>query len=77
MLTSISGTVRFMKSLKFKSKRAGAFGCCGWNSEGVAVLKGELVEAGFQTMDEGIRSMWRRGKGGLASVEQPAGALLE
>ncbi len=77
VLTSVSGTVRYMKSLKFKGKKAGAFGCYGWSGEGVAVLKKELAEAGFQVVEESIRSMWKPDEKDLASAEQLAKALLK
>ncbi len=77
VLTSVSGTVRFMKSLKFKNKRAGAFGCYGWSGEGVAVLKKELAEAGFRIVDGSVRSLWKPDEEALASAEKLARALLE
>ncbi|MDN5358086.1 MAG: anaerobic nitric oxide reductase flavorubredoxin [Candidatus Methanomethylophilaceae archaeon] len=77
VLTSVSGTVRFMKSLKFKGKKAAAFGCYGWSGEGVAILKKELADAGFQVIDESIRSMWKPDEEDLASAEPLARALLE
>lgn len=76
VLTSVSGTVRFMKSLKFKGKKAAAFGCYGWSGEGVTILKRELTDAGFQVIDENIRSMWKPDEGDLASAESLVVALL-
>ena len=76
VLTSVSGTVRFMKSLKFKGKKAATFGCYGWSGEGVTILKRELTDAGFQVIDENIRSMWKPDEGDLASAESLVVALL-
>ncbi|MEA4977489.1 MAG: MBL fold metallo-hydrolase [Methanomassiliicoccaceae archaeon] len=76
VLTSVSGTVRFMKSLKFKGKKAATFGCYGWSGEGVTILKRELTDAGFQVIDENIRSMWKPDEGDLASAESLVMALL-
>lgn len=76
ILTSVSSTVRFMKSLKFRNKKAAAFGCYGWSGEGVAVLKKELAEAGFQVIGENVRSLWKPDEKDLDSVEPLIRALL-
>lgn len=48
----------FLKSLKFKNKKAAAFGCYGWSGEGVNILKERLKDAGFDVIDENIKSNW-------------------
>lgn len=58
MLHSISGFVHLMKELKFKKKKAAAFGCYGWSGESVKLLQEELGAAGFEIIDEGFRSLW-------------------
>ncbi len=58
MLHSISGFVHLMKELKFKKKKAAAFGCYGWSGESVKLLREELGAAGFEIIDEGFRSLW-------------------
>jgi len=47
-----------LKQLKFKKKRAAAFGCYGWSGESVKVLQAKLEDAGFEVIDENIRSLW-------------------
>ena len=58
ILSSVAGWLEFLKQLKFKKKRAAAFGCYGWSGESVKVLQAKLVDAGFEVIDENIRSLW-------------------
>lgn len=76
ILTSVSSTIHFMKSLKFRNKRAAAFGCYGWSGESVKILKERLADAGFLVADESIRSMWKPNDEELASAEPLVRALL-
>jgi anaerobic nitric oxide reductase flavorubredoxin len=58
VLTSIAGFLEEAKGLKFKNKKAAAFGCYGWSGESVKMIKGQLEAAGFQVVDDGMRCMW-------------------
>lgn len=58
ILHSVAGTIHFMKGLKFKNKKAAAFGCHGWSGEGVKVLNEMLAAAGFELVDEGLKCQW-------------------
>ncbi|HKM13547.1 MAG TPA: MBL fold metallo-hydrolase [Candidatus Methanomethylophilaceae archaeon] len=77
ILTSVNSTIHFMKSLKFKGKKAAAFGCYGWSGEGVEILKRDLAGAGFQMIDENIRSMWKPDEKDLASAKALVESLLK
>ncbi|MBR1821776.1 MAG: flavodoxin domain-containing protein, partial [Clostridia bacterium] len=57
-LSSVAGWLEFLKQLKFKNKKAAAFGCYGWSGESVKLLQGKLSEAGFAVIDENVRAMW-------------------
>ena len=35
-----------------------AFGCYGWSGESVKLLQVKLAEAGFEVIEENVRSMW-------------------
>lgn len=39
--------MEFLKQLKFKNKKAAAFGCYGWSGESVKILQEMLGKAGF------------------------------
>lgn len=58
ILSSVDGWIHFLKSLKFKNKKAAVFGCYGWSGEGNKVLRDRLEDAGFQVIDEEIKSLW-------------------
>jgi len=58
VLTSIAGLLEEMKGLKFRKKKAAAFGCYGWSGESVKLIAGQLAAAGFEVVDDGIRSLW-------------------
>jgi flavorubredoxin len=48
-----------MKGLKFKNKKAAAFGCYGWSGEGPKVISDSMKSAGFELIDEeGLRNAW-------------------
>ncbi|SFU36095.1 Flavorubredoxin [Clostridium sp. DSM 8431] len=58
ILPGVTGWLAFLKSLKFKNKKAAAFGCYGWSGEGTKILKAKLNEAGFEVVDNEIKSLW-------------------
>jgi flavorubredoxin len=58
VLHTMAGFTHFMKSMKFKNKKAAAFGCYGWSGEGVKVLNGLMKDAGFEVVSEGFRNSW-------------------
>jgi len=58
VLTSIAALLEEMKGLKFRNKKAAAFGCYGWSGESVKMIRGQLEAAGFQVVDDGLRCLW-------------------
>ncbi len=58
ILSSVAGWIEFLKQLKFKNKKAAAFGCYGWSGESVKILQEKLSDAGFDVISENVRSMW-------------------
>ena len=59
ILSSVAGFLEFVKELKFKNKKAAAFGCYGWSGESVKVLQDRLKDAGFNVIEENIKSNWK------------------
>ncbi|MBU2590493.1 MAG: anaerobic nitric oxide reductase flavorubredoxin [Nitrospinota bacterium] len=58
-ITSASaGILEEIEGLKFKNKKAAAFGCYGWSGESVAKLSGLLQKSGFELINEGIKCLW-------------------
>ena len=57
-LYSIGGLTEMMRGLKFKGKKAAAFGSYGWSGEAVKQLNELLKAAGFELVNDGIRTLW-------------------
>lgn len=58
LLFSISGLLEMIKGLKFKGKKAAAFGSYGWSGEAVKQITSELEKGGFEIINEGIKTLW-------------------
>jgi flavorubredoxin len=58
ILHSVAGFIHLMKELKFKGKKAAAFGCYGWSGESVKVINELMANAGFEVVSEGFRNQW-------------------
>ena len=58
VLHSMAGFIHLMKELKFKGKKAAAFGCYGWSGESVKVINELMANAGFEVVSEGYRNQW-------------------
>ncbi len=64
VLHSVAGFIHLMKGLKFKNKKAAAFGCYGWSGEGTKVILDSMKNAGFELIDEeGLRNQWNPSEG--------------
>ena len=70
ILSSVSGWMSFLKSLKFKNKKAAAFGCYGWSGESVKILQEKLNEAGFDVIEENIKSLWNPTEEDFAKIPE-------
>lgn len=57
-LSSIVSLIEMMKGLKFKNKKAAAFGSYGWSGEAVNQMSQMLARAGFTVVNKGIRTLW-------------------
>lgn len=58
ILFSIAGILEMIKGLKFKNKKAVAFGSYGWSGENIKIISEELQKAGINVIDEGIKVKW-------------------
>ncbi len=58
VLRSLVGFLHYMKELKFKNKKATAFGCYGWSGESPKVLMDMLASSGFETLGEPLGINW-------------------
>lgn len=58
LLYSIGGMLDMMKGMKFKKKKAAAFGSYGWSGEAVKQMTKALQDGGFDVVNEGHRLLW-------------------
>lgn len=57
-LHSVGGLLEMVKGLKFKKKKAAAFGSYGWSGEAVKQLTEGLEKCGLEVIDAGHRALW-------------------
>ena len=58
-LYSVAGILEMIKGLKLKEKKAAAFGSYGWSGEATKLITEELQKSGFDTVNEGLKIMWK------------------
>jgi anaerobic nitric oxide reductase flavorubredoxin len=58
ILHSVAGFIHLIKGLRFKGKKAAAFGCYGWSGESVKMINELMTNAGFEVVPEGYRNQW-------------------
>lgn len=58
ILVAVAGLIEEIKGLKFKNKKASAFGSYGWSGEAVKIIGERLADSGFAVVDEGLRLTW-------------------
>jgi flavorubredoxin len=75
-LSSVAGWLEFLKQLKFRNKKAAAFGCYGWSGESVKLLQAKLAEAGFTVTESSVRSLWNPTEEDYASIATMVEELL-
>lgn len=58
IMHSMAGFLHLVSSMKFKGKKATAFGCYGWSGESVKVINDILSKAGFEIIGDGFKNQW-------------------
>ncbi|MGF1807419.1 rubredoxin, partial [Aliivibrio sifiae] len=58
MMPKIAGMLEEITGLRFRAKKAGAFGSYGWNGGAVDRIHSRLTDAGFETA-VGLKAKWR------------------
>lgn len=76
ILPNVQSIIHFMKTLKFKNKKAAAFGSYGWSGESVKILNERLADAGFDVVSDGLRIQWVPDREQLKECKKIAEALL-
>ncbi len=55
---AVAGLLEMAHGLKFKKKKAAAFGSFGWSGESVKIISERLQHAGFELASDGLRLPW-------------------
>lgn len=55
---AIAGLLEMMHGLKFKKKKAAAFGSYGWSGEAVKQIAEKLQACGMELVDDGLKMLW-------------------
>jgi len=58
IMYSIAGLMELVKGLKFKNKKAAAFGCYGWHDASTKIIQDLLKEADFEIVMEPVSAGW-------------------
>ncbi|EKD81246.1 MAG: hypothetical protein ACD_39C01893G0001 [uncultured bacterium] len=65
ILSGIAGFIELIKGLKFKNKKAAAFGTYGWSGESPKMLADHLRNAGLEIFDNGLKVPWNPDSDGI------------
>ncbi|MFA5570788.1 MAG: MBL fold metallo-hydrolase [Sphaerochaetaceae bacterium] len=77
MLTTVSGFLHFLKSLKMKNKQAASFGCYGWTGESPKKIADFLTDAGYEIVAEPLRYKWYPDDESLAGAREFGSSLAK
>jgi len=69
ILNAAAGILEEIKGLKFKGKKAAAFGCYGWSGDSPKLLAEELAKAGFDVWTDKLGCLWEPDAKALAEAE--------
>lgn len=58
LLVAVAAILEEIKGLKFKNKKAAAFGSYGWSGEAIKILSERLSSSGFEVVNDGLRLTW-------------------
>jgi flavorubredoxin len=56
--SAMAGILEMIEGLRFKNKKAAAFGCYGWSGESVAKINKILGDSGFALLNDGLKCLW-------------------
>ena len=56
--SATAGILEEIEGLRFKNKKAVAFGSYGWSGESVDKLNNLLTKSGFELINQGIKCLW-------------------
>lgn len=76
VLASVAGFLYYLKSLRLKGRKSAVFGCYGWSGEGNKYLRDTLKAAGYEVVNDEIKSSWNPGDTEFSKVPELVEQLL-
>jgi len=70
LLRAVAGLIEEVRGLRFKGKKATAFGCYGWSGESPRLLGEELAKAGFEVTMDGHGCLWEPDEASLKAARE-------
>lgn len=64
------------RDLRFKGKKAAAFGCSGWSGEAPKKISEMLGKSGFEIVADNLACMWEPGDKALAMAREYGRAFV-
>lgn len=58
IMVAVAGILEEIEGLRFKNKKAAAFGCYGWSGESVNKINELLNKSGFEVVSDGLQCLW-------------------
>ena len=55
---AIAGILEMARGIKYKGKKAAAFGSYGWNGDAPKMITAHLQDGGFEIVNDGIKKQW-------------------
>jgi flavorubredoxin len=77
ILSAMAGMLEEVRGLRFRGKKAAAFGAYGWSGEGIGMISDKLKEAGFELVNDGLRQMWNPDTEALQQCEAFGKAFVD
>ncbi len=74
---AVSGILEMASGLKFKNKKAAAFGSYGWSGEGVKHITEILRRGGFEIVNDGIKALWKPDEAALQQCSEFGEAFVK
>ena len=68
ILSSMAALLEVIKGLRFKGKKAAAFGSYGWSGESPKIIAEALAASGFEMRGEGPKLLWQPDEAGLEAA---------
>jgi anaerobic nitric oxide reductase flavorubredoxin len=75
ILHSVAGILEVIEGLRFKGKKAAAFGCSGWSGEAPRKIAESLAKSGFEIVGDGLACAWEPDEAALAAAREYGAAF--